>query len=738
MYSCFFFYTGMSQPGKIDSLAGSNGFTSDTAKINRLTAASKQYWTKNYDSALYFAQRALQLSSILHYKTGIAESNRNIGVANMFHGDEKISQEHLLKALKLFSELSDQNGMAATYNNLGVLHTRAFEYPLSLKYFDSALTLFRNTSNKEGEGSVLNYIGINYQEQGNYQKAIDYCLQGFEIRKEINDHSGVVFSLINVGNMYLEVGQPQTALTFYNQSVSYAREHNMQPFTYSLNQIGKTYLKLKQYDTAETYLVRTVGGEKMVSDHLAAGELYTETGKLDGALAQFKTSLLQVGEGKSNPRALAFIGLSKVYTKKKEAGLAMSYARQAYAIADSLQNKLILSDVAGVLAGLYKANGDYKKALQFFELAQSVADSISGENYQRKLAFTESKNEIEKEQANVKLLSAEKKLEQQKLKDEQFLKKTILLALIIAIVLSFIIIRNINSKRRQIQSQKDQIELQKAATEQAYEELKSMQAQLVQREKMASLGELTAGIAHEIQNPLNFVNNFSDVNTELIEELQAELKVGNTQKAVTISNDIKTNEEKIMHHGKRADSIVKSMLQHSRVNTASKEPTDINTLAEEYLRLSYHGLKTKDKLLNTITPIAIATDFDESLGKINIIPQDIARVLLNIYNNAFYAVNFPARAKSETHTPAVSVATKKIKYLSGDGAEIVIKDNGNGIPPAIIEKIFQPFFTTKPAGQGTGLGLSLSYDIIKAHGGEIKAEAREGEGSTFIIRLPAV
>ena len=278
-----------------------------------------------------------------------------------------------------------------------------------------------------------------------------------------------------------------------------------------------------------------------------------------------------------------------------------------------------------------------------------------------------------------------------------------------------------------LQKQKQEIDIQKAKVEQTLHELKTTQSQLIQSEKMASLGELTAGIAHEIQNPLNFVNNFSEVNTELIDELQQEVDKGNYDEVKAIAKDIKDNEQKINHHGKRADAIVKGMLQHSQSRKGQKEPTDINALCDEYLRLSYHGLRAKDKSFNA----TIKTDFDATIEKINIIPQDIGRVLLNLYNNAFYAVNEKIQMNIRDYQPAVSVSTKK----TNDKVEIRVGDNGNGIPQNIVDKIFQPFFTTKPTGQGTGLGLSLSYDIIKAHGGEIKAETKEGEGSEFTIQF---
>jgi signal transduction histidine kinase/coenzyme F420-reducing hydrogenase delta subunit len=274
----------------------------------------------------------------------------------------------------------------------------------------------------------------------------------------------------------------------------------------------------------------------------------------------------------------------------------------------------------------------------------------------------------------------------------------------------------------------NKLEFAKEQIEKTLVDLKQTQIQLIQSEKMASLGELTAGIAHEIQNPLNFVNNFSEVNTELIEEMNEELKKGNLQEAVAIAANVKENQEKINTHGRRADAIVKGMLQHSRASTGKKELTDINALADEYLRLSYHGLRAKDKSFNA----TIETHFDETIGNINIIPQDIGRVLLNLFTNAFYAVTEKKKQAGEGYKPTVTLSTKK---LNGK-IEMRVADNGGGIPQKVLDKIFQPFFTTKPTGQGTGLGLSLAYDIIKSHGGELKVETKEGEGAQFIIQLP--
>ncbi|TAD85670.1 MAG: GHKL domain-containing protein [Bacteroidetes bacterium] len=286
----------------------------------------------------------------------------------------------------------------------------------------------------------------------------------------------------------------------------------------------------------------------------------------------------------------------------------------------------------------------------------------------------------------------------------------------------------VNERTADLRTQKDELE-------NALNELKSAQAQLIQSEKMASLGELTAGIAHEIQNPLNFVNNFSEVSSELVMELVEELEKGNADEVKAIAVDVVQNLQKINYHGKRAGEIVKGMLQHSRTSSGKKEPTDLNALCDEYLRLSYHGLRAKDKTFNA----TLKTQFDKSLsvdakgtGSINLIPQDMGRVILNLITNAFYVVKEKANKKIAGYEPTVTVTTKRTNEM----VVIEVTDNGNGIPPKILDKIFQPFFTTKPTGQGTGLGLSLSYDIVKAHGGDLKVETKEGEGSTFSIQLP--
>jgi signal transduction histidine kinase len=362
------------------------------------------------------------------------------------------------------------------------------------------------------------------------------------------------------------------------------------------------------------------------------------------------------------------------------------------------------------IANAYAFKEDFKNAYKYHNLYIDYRDSMMTAEIKNRTAVLEHNYELDKKEGQIALLSQQKKSQQ------NFL-------IGVSIALFFILVTAIVLLRSNRQKQKAKLKIEKA-----YSELKSTQAQLIQSEKMASLGGLTAGIAHEIQNPLNFVNNFSEVNTELVDELKTQLATGNTQSANDIANSIKENAQKIYHHGKRADAIVKSMLQHSRASRGQKELTDINKLVDEYLRLAYHGLRAKDKSFNA----KLETEFDQRIEKINIVQQDIGRVILNLMNNAFFAVNEKQKQNNTGYEPTVTVATREID----DKILISVRDNGNGIPQNIIDKIFQPFFTTRPTGQGTGLGLSLAYDIVKAHGGEIKVESKDGQGCEFIIHLP--
>ncbi len=525
---------------------------------------------------------------------------------------------------------------------------------------------------------------------GNLDEQIDHFKTAGKIGEEINYAPRIQLAYLNLGQSYLEANKPDSAFYYEKKAEQLALHANDKIFS---NALSKTYL-----GTAQMHL----------------GDIYKALGNDSMSLACYYQSLKTSTE--SNNR----FTLSRLCARLCRHFI--NIGNKDSALYYSLKDIDILKTL-GMIAGVeinfgngyenvylsYKLNKRFDSAFKYQGLALVTKDSLAKVRMKNLAEFQKL---TYGEQLRLQNLEKEKVIYQNKV-------RTYFMLAGIGMLLLLAIIFYINNRQKNKANKK---------IEKAYNDLKSTQQQLIQSEKMASLGELTAGIAHEIQNPLNFVNNFSEVNKELVEELKAELAVGNSQLANEIADDIKENSEKINHHGKRADAIVKGMLQHSRSSTGVKEPTDINALADEYLRLSYHGLRAKDNSFNA----TMKTDFDNSIGKINIIPQDIGRVLLNLYNNAFYAVSEKRKSANSNYQPEVEVETRK----EGNRISVTVCDNGNGIPKNIVDKIFQPFFTTKPTGQGTGLGLSLSYDIIKAHGGEIKVETKEGEGAEFVIQLP--
>ena len=414
-----------------------------------------------------------------------------------------------------------------------------------------------------------------------------------------------------------------------------------------------------------------------------------------------------VGDSVVNDEPGYHITLYRYYRGTKKYELAASEARYIEGLAKKDGDPIGLSRAYYILGQSYKNTGDYKSANEYLERYFNIKDSLDELSSNVEVAMMEMQKQEELQDAEQASIA--------------YKNKTRSIGLLggIALLLFAAILLLRNNRRKQ----KDKEKIEKA-----FVELKNTQQQLIQSEKMASLGELTAGIAHEIQNPLNFVNNFSDLNKELVDELKSELAAGNMQLAIEIADNISDNEQKISYHGKRADEIVKGMLQHSRTSTGQKELTDLNMLVDEYLRLAYHGLRAKDKTFNA----NFESNLDPSIGKITIIPQEIGRVVLNLINNAFYAVSDKKKIVTDNYVPTVMVKTRR----SNGMVEVIVRDNGNGISQKVLDKIFQPFFTTKPAGQGTGLGLSLSYDIIKAHGGKLKVESNEGDFAEFIVSLP--
>ena len=611
---------------------------------------------------------------------------------------------------------------------------RFFKPDSSVIYASEALQISRSINFKKGEISAYSALGEYHRVSGNYPEALENLFKSLQISSEIGDTTGIGDAQGFIGITYLNLKEHQTALHYLFQAYA-KKEHLIAPMRgFILANTGIAYQEMNMLDSALIY-------EKMAwaiaqNTQMAPGKAFVlrETGNIfslmnqpDSAFYYYRYSLSVTPDILNIGRTYSRMAI--LFYKLKEYDSTLYYANNALILGRRSSQKPTMLEASKTLATYYLDKKKLDSALKYQQLTMTINDSLFGSEQLRRLqllAIDEQKRLFIAEQRQREI--------EQKQKDYQSNLRFYGLMAALAVFILFGIILYRNNKRQKIAN--ILLQRQKKETEDTLSDLKTTQSQLIQSEKMASLGELTAGIAHEIQNPLNFVNNFSDVNKELLIEMNSEIEQGNLSEARTIARDIIENEEKINHHGKRAEAIVKNMLQHSRSSSGKKEATDINALADEYLRLAYHGLRARDKTFNA----TMKTDFDESIGNINIIPQDIGRVILNLINNAFYAVDEKKKKSGGSYEPVVTVSTKTVKPPQaggGLGVEIKVADNGNGIPQKVLDKIFQPFFTTKPTGQGTGLGLSLSYDIIKAHGGELKVETKEGEGSAFIINLSA-
>jgi signal transduction histidine kinase len=668
----------------IDSLKHKAEITqNDTLKLILFENLNEAYTETNPDSAYYYAEKILMLARALKLRLNEVYALGQMGYALLNMGNYPRSLQTFLSGIAIAEDpKSEQNMLPA-------------KYPLPEEISNRPITAHKLRLDLLAR--IHQYIGILYGNANNYEKEKFHYLKARKLAEQTGNRQ--LQSLINgtLGRVYLSLKKTDSALITEQKAYNLAMQVGYKKYIGStLLNVARIHLSQGHKEQATEYFRRAIMASYeqnylrgVVAGNLALADIFKQSGKIDSSLHYVNTGLQRAKELNSpNLLLRCYTALAAIYRTINNKDSTVKYQELIIKINDSLFNS---------------------KQVQQFQ-------NIDFDEQQRQ-------QEIE----------AAKKAYQNRL--QVYL---LLAGLAVILLIAFILWGNNRQRQKAfnlLQKQKKEIDTQREKVVQTLNELRSTQVQLIQQEKMASLGELTAGIAHEIQNPLNFVNNFSEVSVEMIDEMEKEFIAGNKEEGFTIISDLKQNVEKIIHHGKRADAIVKGMLQHSRSSSGQKELTNINTLANEYLRLSYHGLRAKDKSFNA----TIHTHFDESIGKINIIRQDIGRVLLNLYNNAFYSVMEKKKLTGNDYEPTVTVTTALIprQLAGGGGAEIKVKDNGSGIPQRLIDKIFQPFFTTKPPGQGTGLGLSLSYDIIKAHGGELKVETKENEGAEFIINIPS-
>ena len=644
--------------------------SNDTARMEACSNLGTYYLLANHDSSRFYFEHALSIATNLGLKLNEASILNNLGLILMYNEKFSGSLETFLKAINI---AKDPKSEKPTWHLLpGQTPTKARLSVLSNSY---------------------DYIGLLNAFAGNWSENINNQLKNYREAERLaiaaNDSEMIPLANLHMGIAYMNAGKLDSAIGLQRKALAtFEHEKNQWGVGVSMKYLGDSYEKMGNFDSARYIMLQAIGLLEQTSDFAHGGR--------------------------------AYLSLSRIYMDLKNSDSSLYYGRKSLFVFEKLADAVGKKEAYNLLASHFDQLKNQDSATIYLKLAKTLSDSLGEEERKNLLAF---QDVVVGEQIRLE------KLEKEKIETRDRLR---IFALIsgagVFMVVAFLLYRNNRHRKKAnevLQQRNQQIE-------NTLNQLKSTQAQLIQSEKMASLGELTAGIAHEIQNPLNFVNNFSEVNKELIEEVKGEKikdkSERNNELEMQLLDDIEKNLEKISHHGKRADAIVKGMLLHSKTSTSIKELTDINKLADEYLRLAYHGLRAKDKGFNA----EIKTDFDNSLEKVDVNPQEIGRVLLNLINNAFYAVNEKAKQNIPEYQPTVTVTTKKIP----DKILISVADNGNGIPQKIFDKIFQPFFTTKPTGQGTGLGLSLAYDIVKAHGGEIKVETKEGEGSEFVIQLP--
>ena len=621
------------------------------------------------------------LAEIYYYKSVYVFLTTNVDSGMIY------SRKALDLSRKIHFKLGEVQALSsiATYQNL------SGDLPGSLKTTFQALPEAMQIHEMHVVASCYNTRGLTYATMNEQPKALDNYYVALNIVEKYHYIDIKVTMLNNIARAYLDMNRPDSAYYFTKRAYDFALEKkSMKNFGYLIRNFGIIEFKKGNNEAAINYYKKSINDSTSKNNHYLFSEDYRR--------------------------------IAEAYQKMNKSDSCIFYAKTALGHARLDRNPDQVQRTTTLLTNEYRAINDYKNAFYYQEVTQKARDSLFSQQKTlqvQNLVFNEQQRQ---QDTRAKEIAYQNKV-----------RFYALLGVIVVFILIAFILLYANQKRknanRLLKQQNEQIQSQHKALEKTLNELKNTQIQLIQSEKMASLGELTAGIAHEIQNPLNFVNNFSEVNTELIEEMQSEIGKKNYDEVKTIATDIKGNQLKISQHGKRADFIVKGMLQHSRVSTGEKQLTNLNVLADEFFKLSYHGLRAKDKSFNA----EMVTSFDPNLPKINIVQQDIGRVLLNLFNNAFYAVNQKAKVAGPGYKPEVSISTS-----AANGHVIIsVKDNGNGIPDSIKDKIMQPFFTTKPTGEGTGLGLSLSYDIVvKGHGGNIQVDSKESEGSEFIIKLP--
>lgn len=631
---------------------------------------------------------------------------------------------------------------------------------VAMRYAQEGLAVAQKVNYQRGEARIQNRIGTIFRLTGSYSRSLEAHLASVAIAQTIHDTDALARTYNNLGNLYSEQKNTPKAIDYYQQTAQFAtRLNDLGLKRIALSNIGSEYALQNQLDSALAYTrtayqsALSLKAKDSQIELMVLANIYKRMGRNELALRYYRTSI-PVSMAVKNDRTLSqtYLEMAQVFQATTRPDSAIVYAEKSLQLAQSSQMLTNVFRAGTLLSDLYQPTAP-RQSLAYLRMAQVAKDSVASAEKVRNFQTVEFNEQIRRQEIQQSQAELQSKI----------ITYTLLGSMVMVIVIAFMLYRNNRQQQeanRLLAQQQTETNRQRDKAEEILAELRAAQTQLIQKEKLASLGELMAGIAHEIQNPLNFVNNFSGVSADLITELNEEQQKPDRDPELEaeLLGDLKLNLQKITHHGNRASSIVRGMLEHSRTSTGEKRPTNLNALADEYLKIAYQGLRQSGAGTNKTNPAnpftcELITDFDSAVGEVDLVPQEVGRVLLNLFNNAFYAVRQKQATLPPHYQPTVRVSTRRVvaspENLSateqpaglgattGDVIEIRVLDDGTGISDAVRAKIFQPFFTTKPTGEGTGLGLSLSYDIItKGYGGSIRVESTEGSGTEFVVQLP--
>ena len=649
----------------------------------------------------------------------------------------------LKQALVLSSRLGDAVGRGQALVRLGTLCRRQADYAQARRYTQQAQYLFAQRHDSVGLAKTFLQWSLIEAEQENPAASLRAALQGLPYAEHTGDQVCVARLKVAIGSVYVQLGNYRDAVKILQPVLLTAEklkdEHLM---AIALNLLGNAYQMLHNRPAAVGYLDRAVRINRQLGDLISAlideinlSALYAEEGHLTEALQHARRARAEaIASNDVYNLPPAELAVARVYLLQGRTDSALALARHAFALSQQSRSNESLRNGSDILAQAYARQEDFANAYYYQRLWVAYKDSVSGIETQRRTAALRYGYELDKKQDQITLLNQRQQLQAQRAARQHQEMLGLLAGLVGLLLLAGLLARNIFLKQRAnrtLGEKNNEIALQRDRLDQTLTKLKATQNQLVQSEKMVALAALTSGVAHEMQNPLNFVNNFAEVSLELVNELEEEHQQPTPDAGLTteLLADLRQNLLKINQHGDRASGIVKGMLEHAHADPGQCQPVNLNTMAQEYLRLAYHSLQTKHHDFE----VARRFDLDPALGLLQVVPQELGRVLLNLFTNAFYAVHEKAAVMGPEYAPSVRVRTRRI----GGAVELHVRDNGPGIPPGVMDRIFDPFFTTKPPGEGTGLGLWLTYDIVtKGYGGTLTARSEVGAFTEFIVTLP--